>query len=442
MSMWRAVPSLESIRKARGLVAVRVRLKKISFISIRNLAALIGFSLVAAMLPSLARGWNEDEFEHRPLFAYPAPQGRDNIVGNLVEYQLQKGDTLLDVGRWFGLSAKEISDANNHMDWWSPPVGAKVILPDEHILPDTPRVGLVLNIPEMRLYYYYPAPTTGPSPHHSKMKKASASEGFKKIVDTEIIEAPDEPAPKAAADPDAAPAAKSAAAPEDDSAPAATTISKPHKHKHHAEASTGAMGEVVYTFPVGLGRFDWKTPVGAFRVTAKVKDPTWVLPDDIYKEHLERDGEAEHVVPGGDDDNPLGHYKLDLSIPEYGIHGTNVPWGVGMEVSHGCIRLYPEDIDRLFHKTKVGTPGAIVYQPIKFGWRGDALYVEVHSDLYGKYPGLWSLARDLVQKKDLEDSVDWKKLENAVVAQNGIPTYVMPGPAPDDSGLNAGYTAP
>lgn len=395
--------------------------------------------MVAAMVPSLARAWNENEFEHRPLFAYPAPKGRNNIVGNLVEYQIQKGDTLLDVGRWYGLSAKEISDANNHMDWWAPPVGAKIILTDEHILPDTPRVGLVLNIPEMRLYYYYPSPTTGPSPHHGKLKKEGVSPGeFKKIVDTEIIEAPDEPAPEPAPAPEAAP--------EPDSSPGsgATSISKPHRHKTHAAAASrgASMAEVVYTFPVGLGRFDWKTPVGAFRVTAKVKDPTWVVPDDIYKEHLERDGEAEHVIHGGDDDNPLGHYKLDLSIPEYGIHGTNVPWGVGMEVSHGCIRLYPEDIDRLFHKTKVGTPGAIVYQPIKFGWRGDALYVEVHSDLYGKYPGLWSLARDLVQKKGLEDSIDWKKLENAVVTQTGIPTYVMPGPAPDEGGLTASYNSP
>ena len=374
------------------------------------------------MLPSLARAWNEDEFEHRPLFAYPVPQGRDNIIGNLVDYQIQKGDTLLDVGRWFGVSAKEISDANSHMDWWAPPVGTRIILTDEHILPETARVGIILNIPEMRLYYYYPSPTTGPSPHHGKMRKEGVTPGFKKIADTEIIEAPDEPAPEAAP------------------APEATTVSKTHRRKGHATG--GSTAEVVYTFPVGLGRFDWKTPVGAFRVTAKVKDPTWVVPDDIYKEHLERDGEAEHIVPGGDDDNPLGRYKLDLSLPEYGIHGTNVPWGVGMEVSHGCIRLYPEDIERLFHKTKVGTPGAIVYQPIKFGWRGDALYVEVHSDLYGKYPGLWSLARDMVQRKGLEDDIDWKKLEKAVIAQSGIPTYVMPGAAPDDSGLTASYAAP
>ena len=384
-----------------------------------------------AILPSFARAWTEDEFEHRPLFAYPVPQGRDNIIGNLVDYQLQKGDTLLDVGRWFGVSAKEISDANNHMDWWAPPVGTKIVLTDEHILPDTAREGIILNIPEMRLYYYYPSPTTGPS-HHGKKKEGVTPTGFKKIVDTEIVEdPPDEPEPEAADEPEAEGEAEAAPAPE----------AKPHKHRHHAEGG-GTIAEVVYTFPVGLGRFDWKTPVGAFRVTSKVKDPTWVLPDDIYKEHLERDGEAEHVVPGGDDDNPLGHYKLDLSLPEYGIHGTNVPWGVGMEVSHGCIRLYPEDIDRLFHKTKVGTPGAIVYQPIKFGWRGDALYVEVHSDLYGKYPGLWNLAQDIVQSKGLEDQVDWKKLEGAVTAQTGIPTYVMPGPTPDESGLTASYSTP
>jgi L,D-transpeptidase ErfK/SrfK len=402
-----------------------MNLKKVPLVSKTSLAVSLCLMLVAAMLPSLARAWSEDEFEHRPLFAYPVPQGRDNIIGNLVDYQIQKGDTLLDVGRWFGVSAKEISDANNHMDWWGPPVGAKVILTDEHILPDTPRVGLILNIPEMRLYYYYPSPTSGPAPHRSKirLKKDGAPPAeFKKILDTEIVEDPDDATPEPDAD--------------------AETVASSHKHKHHADGRGGAVPEVVYTFPVGLGRFDWKTPVGAFRVTAKVKDPTWVVPDDIYKEHLERDGEAEHVVPGGDDDNPLGHYKLDLSLPEYGIHGTNVPWGVGMEVSHGCIRLYPEDIERLFHKTKVGTPGSIIYQPIKFGWRGDALYVEVHSDLYGKYPGLWSLARDIVQKQDLEDVVDWKKLEDAVVAQNGIPTYVMPGPAPSDSGMTASSIAP
>lgn len=322
--------------------------------------------LAAHATPVLAHAWHEAEFANRPLFAYPLPSGRDDIVGTLSTYKIQPGDTLLDVGRWFGLSAKEISDANGHMDWWLPPVGRTVILPTAHILPATPRSGIILNVPEMRLYYYYPSPAY--TRRHRKGKLIAA-------------------------------------------------------------AFDGA--RVVYTFPVGLGRFDWKTPVGEWRVTAKVKDPVWVLPADIYQEHLERDGFADHLVPAGPD-NPLGLYKLDLSIPEYGIHGTNVPWGVGMTVSHGCVRLFPEDIERLYSKTPVGTPGEFTYQPVKFGWRGDALYVEVHDDLYGKYPGLWKLASTEVQQQKLVGKVDLTKLEKAVVLRAGIPTYVGFGTAPAD----------
>jgi hypothetical protein len=160
-----------------------------------------------------------------------------------------------------------------------------------------------------------------------------------------------------------------------------------------------------------------------------------VLPEDIYQEHLERDGEADHVVPGGDPDNPRGHYKLDLSIPEYGLHGTNVPWGIGMTVSHGCVRLFPEDIERLYSKTPVGTPGEFVYQPVKFGWRGNALYAEVHDDLYGKYPGLWRLATQVVQQQNLAGKVDPAKLEKVVELRAGIPTYVGFGTAPADGAI-------
>jgi L,D-transpeptidase ErfK/SrfK len=319
--------------------------------------------------PLLAHSWNEAAFANRPLYAYPLPSGRDDIIGTLTTYRIQKGDTLLDVGRWFGLSAKEISDANGHIDWWLPPPGRVVILPTAHILPAGSRSGIILNVPEMRLYYYFP------SPSYIRHRRG-------KVI---------------------------------------------------ATAFRGA--RVVYTFPVGLGRFDWKTPLGVWRVTAKVKDPTWVLPEDIYQEHLERDGEADHVVPGGGPDNPLGHYKLDLSIPEYGLHGTNVPWGIGMTVSHGCVRLYPEDIERLYSKTPVGTPGEFVYQPVKFGWRGDALYAEVHDDLYGKYPGLWRLATQVVQRQNLAGKVDPAKLEKVVELKAGIPTYVGFGTPPADGAI-------
>jgi L,D-transpeptidase ErfK/SrfK len=206
--------------------------------------------------------------------------------------------------------------------------------------------------------------------------------------------------------------------------------------------SSRRAASVVYTFPVGLGRFDWKTPVGVWTVVAKTRDPTWVVPNDIYQEHLERDGEADHVIPGGEPDNPLGHYRLSLSLPEYALHGTDVPWGVGMNVSHGCVRLYPEDIERLYSKVRIGTPGRFVYQPIKFGWRGDALYVEVHDDLYAMYPGLWNHAVREVNRLGLEDQVDMPKLEKAVELRSGIPTYVMPGPEPGSGVETANLTTP
>ncbi len=167
-----------------------------------------------------------------------------------------------------------------------------------------------------------------------------------------------------------------------------------------------------------------------------------MVPDDIYQEHLERDGEADHVIPGGDPDNPLGHYRLSLSLPEYALHGTNVPWGVGMNVSHGCVRLYPEDIERLYSKVKIGTPGRFVYQPIKFGWRDENLYVEVHDDLYARYPGLWNYAQHEVQRLGLEDQVDMGKLERAVELRAGIPTYVMPGPEPGGGLATASLATP
>jgi hypothetical protein len=101
-----------------------------------------------------------------------------------------------------------------------------------------------------------------------------------------------------------------------------------------------------------------------------------------------------------------------------------------MEVSHGCVRLYPEDIERLYYHTSVGTPGRFVYQPIKYGWRGGSLYVEVHEDLYGVYPGLWRHAISLAKSQGVIANVDMLKLEKAVEEKTGVPTYVMPGPEP------------
>ncbi|HTY54997.1 MAG TPA: L,D-transpeptidase family protein [Candidatus Binataceae bacterium] len=323
-------------------------------------------SLMVAMFAAAMQlhAWSDSDFDHRILVAYPLPPAPDNMIGEPSTYVIKKGDTLLDVGRWYDLSATEISNANNHMDWWSPPVGRTVLLPIQRILPDGPREGIVLNIPEMRLYYFPPRGEL-----HSKKGKLTKA--------------------------------------------AATRASYAPK--------------VAYTFPVGLGRFDWRTPVGAFKVRGKTRDPAWVVPDDIYQEHLERDGEAEHMIPGGDPDNPLGRYRIELTLPLYALHGTNVPWGVGMEVSHGCIRLYPEDIEQLFNLVRIGVPGRFVYQPVKFGFRGDSVYVEVHDDLYGRYPGLWNHTVQEVHRLNLEGRIDPRKLEKAVEEKTGVPTDVTLG---------------
>ncbi len=130
--------------------------------------------------------------------------------------------------------------------------------------------------------------------------------------------------------------------------------------------------EWVRTFPISIGRMDWGTPLGRASITTKVENPSWYPPQSI------RELEA-HVPPGPD--NPLGEYALRLSIPGYLIHGTNRPAGVGMRVTHGCIRMFPEDIEWLFPQVPVNTPVRIVNQPIKLGWSGDDLYLEVHPPL-------------------------------------------------------------
>ncbi|MEJ2698786.1 MAG: L,D-transpeptidase family protein, partial [Desulfuromonadales bacterium] len=131
----------------------------------------------------------------------------------------------------------------------------------------------------------------------------------------------------------------------------------------------------VRIYPVGIGDQGWETPEGDFSVLCKVREPGWTVPASIRKEHPEL---PKEVPPGPN--NPLGDYWIGFSPQKHGIHGTNRPYGVGRRVSHGCIRLYPEDIRNLFGLVKVGTPVHIVYRPVKVGIRQDTLFVEVHPD--------------------------------------------------------------
>ena len=145
---------------------------------------------------------------------------------------------------------------------------------------------------------------------------------------------------------------------------------------------------VVRTYPLGLGRDDRRTPKGNFTVIGKTVNPTWVIPERIRQDHIRETGDTRRSIAGGAPDNPLGKYRFELSLASYRIHGTNIPWGIGMLVSNGCSRLYPEDVEHLFPMVSVGTKGAFIYQPVKVGTRGGNVYVEAHADLYKEGTGM------------------------------------------------------
>ena len=188
----------------------------------------------------------------------------------------------------------------------------------------------------------------------------------------------------------------------------------------------------VSSHPIGIGVEGWATPFGEAKVTQKVKDPIWYVPASIRKEHADRGDPLPSVVPPGPD-NPLGAYALTLSLPSYLIHGTNKPAGVGMRSSHGCIRLYPEDIEALFSRVARGTAVRIVNQPVLAGWRDGQLYLEVH-------PPLAEEEHDLVAEAEAAlgraieragaaaasgAALDHAAIEKIVAEQRGIPFPVL-----------------
>ena len=141
----------------------------------------------------------------------------------------------------------------------------------------------------------------------------------------------------------------------------------------------------VYTYPMSIGRMDWETPLGKTRITAMARDPAWYPPQSVRDEHAADGDPLPRVVPAGPA-NPLGTRALRLGLPGYLIHGTNRPAGVGMRVSHGCVRMFPEDIEFLFEHIRVSTPVRIINVPVKIGWDGDRLVAEVHPLLESSQP--------------------------------------------------------
>jgi L,D-transpeptidase ErfK/SrfK len=178
----------------------------------------------------------------------------------------------------------------------------------------------------------------------------------------------------------------------------------------------------VETYAISIGREGWSTPLGTFSIVRKDKDPAWYPPASIRKEHAENGDPLPTVVPAGPD-NPLGQYALRLSASGYLIHGTNKPWGLGMQVSHGCIRMYPEDIEALFPKVPVKTSVKIVNQPFKLGWRGNDLYLEVHArdGEAGKAPEV-VVPASIANAQGVE--VEWEEVRRAINENTGLPHLV------------------
>jgi L,D-transpeptidase ErfK/SrfK len=186
----------------------------------------------------------------------------------------------------------------------------------------------------------------------------------------------------------------------------------------------GQAGLVVTSHPIGIGREGWETPTGAAKVTQRARDPAWYVPASVRKEHAELGDPLPAVVPAGPD-NPLGRYALLLSLPGYLIHGTNKPSGVGMRVSHGCIRLYPEDIETLYGQVSTGTAVHIVDQPVLAGWADGELYLEVHPAL-DEEPDLAAeaekaLARAIARRPSRQVSLNREAVARIVEERRGIP---------------------
>jgi len=244
-------------------------------------------------------------------------------------------DTVLDVAYRNRLGFDRIARLNPDVNVWIPDPGAVIRLPTEHILPDAPRKGLVINVPEMQLYDY----------------TVSATE------------------------------------PE--------------------------------VFAIAIGDSIDPSLVGQFKVGNKRENPAWNVPKSILAERPE----LPPVVPPGPD-NPLGPFWMTIGNTSYGIHGSNNEWSIGREATHGCIRLYNDQIERLWRRTKSGTPLRLVYQTVKVGERDGTLYVEAHPDVYGRDPEREVAAVAKLQELDLWRYVDEAAFRSAVAKAIGIPVPI------------------
>jgi len=279
----------------------------------------------------------EEKLERHDFFT---PAGED-VVGGMAVIRLEKGDTLPDIARHFGLGTNTVTAANPNVDVWAPEAGQRILLPMRFILPDGPRNGIVINLPAMRLFHF--------------------------------------------------------------------------KNR----------GKAVATYPLGIGTEERPTPMGDMHVTKKVTKPTWYVPASIAADHRKKgDILPPQVLPGPD--NPLGEYALYLSKPSYLIHGTNKPASIGLRATNGCMRLYPENIKKLYEQAPVGTKVRIVNQPYLAGRADGIIYLEAHMP-FDDLPG--DPLEDVYEKlakleRKSSGSIDWSKVRKTLAEAIGYPVPV------------------
>lgn len=281
---------------------------------------------------------------------YELPENGAAVFGTDEHIKSTYQDTLLDIARRYSLGYEEIIRANPKVDMWLPGEGTDILLPGRRILPPGPHEGIVVNLPEHRLYYF-PKPKKGEKP-------------------------------------------------------------------------------VVITYPVSIGKMDWSTPLGQTQVISKQKHPSWYPPESVRKEHIANGDPLPKVVPAGPD-NPLGDYAMRLAVGggSYMLHGTNNPMAVGMAITHGCIRMYPEDVAALFPLVPVGTKVWLINDPVKVAYVDGELLLEAHppvdSEGQTTEPNLELLSQQLDKAVGNDTAaIHWDLARETLQAANGIPAVV------------------
>jgi L,D-transpeptidase ErfK/SrfK len=296
--------------------------------------------LSASLLSCLSFGINADSF----FFTES-----NTIVGAVSYTYTRQEQTLPDIARLHDLGYHEIRLANPQVNTWIPGRRRQINLPKQFVLPFVPHEGIVINIPEMRLYYF----------------------------------------------------------PEDED---------------------GIVRRVI-THPIGIGREGWNTPYVTTNIIQKNTRPSWYPPESIREKYASEGTILPAVVKPGPD-NPLGEYAMRLGLPSYLIHGTNRPYGVGMRVSSGCIRLYPEDIESLFNQVSIDTNVRIINQPYKVGIKGNEIYLEANQFLEEDaelFDGnLTSVVKMLVSlSEEINDyRVDWDLANTVIQERKGEPVMI------------------